>query len=91
MIRLYGKTIDSCCERIDFFTRVLFDYNQFQSNKKPREKLLNFVECFWSEYKSEFAVEGIDDEILEALTKIVLYNIIRRRIVIDNIKRGVNL
>lgn len=91
VVRLYGETIDSCCERIDFFTRVLFDYNQFQSNKKPREKCLDFVDHFWRNYQSEFDVQGIDGEILEALTKIILYNIVHRRIVIDNIKRGVNL
>lgn len=91
VVRLYGETIDSCCERIDFFTRVLFDYNQFQSSKKPREKCLDFVDHFWDKYQSEFAVAGIDGEIFEALTKIILYNIVRRRIIIDNIKRGVNL
>lgn len=91
VVRLYGEMIDSCCERMDFFTRVLFDYNQFQSSKKPREKCLDFVEHFWCNYQSEFNVQGIDGEILEALTKIILYNIVHRRIVIDNIKRGVNL
>lgn len=29
VVRLYGEMIDSCCERMDFFTRVLFDYNSF--------------------------------------------------------------
>ena len=83
--------IDSCCERMDFFTRVLFDYKQFKNTKNPQYKFLDFVEHFWCNYQSEFNVQGIDGEILEALTKIILYNIVHRRIVIDNIKRGVNL
>lgn len=91
VVHLYGKIIDSCCERVDFFTRVLYDYNQFQCNKKAIEKCQEFVNSLWIEYKSEFAVPGIDDETLEALTKTVLYNVVRRRIIIDKIKQGVNL
>ena len=34
---------------------------------------------------------GMDAETLEGLTKVVLYNVVRRRITIDKIKRGVNL
>lgn len=26
VVRLYGGTIDSCCERIEFFTKILYDY-----------------------------------------------------------------
>lgn len=91
VVRLYGETIDSCCERVDFFTKVLYDYNEFQSSKKPMEKCLEFVNSSWGIYKSEFAVEGIDEETLEALTKTVIYNVVRRRIIISKIKQGVNL
>lgn len=42
-------------------------------------------------FKSGFAVSGIDSEALEALTKIVLYNVVRRRIIINKIKQGANL
>ena len=91
VVRLYGETIDSCCERIDFFTQVLYDYNNFPCNKRPMDKCLEFVNSSWESYKTEFAVQGIDDETLEALTKTVLYNVVRRRIVINKIKQGVNL
>ncbi len=91
VVHLYSEIIDSCCERIDFFTRVLYDYNQFQCSKKPLDKCLEFVNHSWEGYKSEFAVSGVDNETLEALTKTVLYNIVRRRIIISRIKQGVNL
>lgn len=91
VVHLYRKTIESRCERFDFFMRVLCDYNQFQSNKKHSEKCEEFANCTWERYKSEFSVPGIDDETQEALTKIILYNIVYRRIIIDRIKRGVNL
>lgn len=91
VVHLYGDTIDSCCERLDFFTRVLFDYNKFQCSKKPMDKCLEFVNHSWEDYRAEFAVPGIDNETLEALTKTVLYNVVRRRIIINKIKQGVNL
>lgn len=45
----------------------------------------------WENYRDEFVNDNIDEEVLEALTKIVLYNVIRRRIIINNVKKGVNL
>lgn len=91
VVRLYGSIIDSCCERLEFFTKILYDYTQFSSTKKQMEKCQDFIDHSWEEYKSEFSSGGIDDETLEALTKIVLYNVIRRRITIDKIRKGVNL
>lgn len=91
VVRLYGNTIDSCCERIEFFTKILYDYTQFPSTKKQIEKCQDFIDHAWENYKSEFSSEGMDDETLEALTKIVLYNVIRRRITIDKVRQGVNL
>lgn len=91
VVRIYGTTIDSCCERIEFFTKIIFDYTQFPCTKKPMEKCCEFIDSTWGNYKSEFSADSIDEETLEALTKIVLYNVIRRRITIDKIKKGVNL
>ena len=91
VVRLYGSTIDSCCERVEFFTKILYDYTQFPSTKKQMEKCQDFIDSTWENYKSEFSSGGIDEETLEALIKIVLYNVLRRRITIDKIRQGVNL
>ena len=91
VVRLYGSIIDSCCERIEFFTKILYDYTQFPGTKRQMEKCQNFIDHSWENYKSEFSSANIDDETLEALTKIILYNVIRRRITIDKVRRGVNL
>lgn len=56
-----------------------------------KEKCNAFIDYSWEQYKSEFVSSEIDEEILEALTKIILYNIIHRRSTIDKIKHGVNL
>jgi len=91
IVRHYKETIDTCCERIEFFAKVLCDYNGYQSGKKPSERCLDFVENTWKDYYPEFDIDGIDAETQEGLTKVVLYNIVRRRISIDRIKQGVNL
>ena len=91
VVRLYGSTIDSCCERIEFFTRILYDYMKFPSTKKQREKHQDFINLYCEKYKPEFTSDSIYNETLEALTKIVLYNVIRRRIAIENVRQGVNL
>ena len=91
VVRLYGSTIDSCCERVEFFTKILYDYTQFPNTKKQMEKCQYFIDSTWENYKSEFSSGGIDEETLEALIKIVLYNVLRRRITIDKIRQGVNL
>lgn len=89
--RLYGNTINSCCERVEFFTRVLYDYAQFPCNKKTKGKCREFINATWENYQENFSVVGIEKETKEALTKIVLYNVIHRRITIDKVKQGVNL
>lgn len=91
VVRLYATTIDTCCERIDFVTKVIFDFAQFPSAKKPMDKCLEFVDSMWDDYREEFANDSIDGEVLETLVKIILYNIIRRRIVIDKVRKGANL
>ena len=90
--RRYQTIIDDCCERVDFFTKILYDYRDFKSEKKnSKEKNDDFVEATWEQYKTEFIAPGIDDETLEALTKIILYNVLRRRKLIESIRREVNL
>ena len=54
VIRLYSSTIDSCCERIEFFTKILFDYTQFSSTKKQMEKCHDFIDHSWENYKYIF-------------------------------------
>ena len=91
VVRRFHETIDSCCERVEFFTKILFDFNSYNISGKPRERMLDFVEECWLNYKTEFEGIGIDPETVEALTKVVVYNVIRRRYDIDKIKQGVSL
>ena len=81
IVHQYSSIIDSCCERCEFFIKVLCDYNGFQSGKKSAEKCVEFA------IKLDYA----DEETQRGLVQIVLYNIVRNRIVINKVKRGVNL
>ena len=91
IVRQYRETIESCCERCEFFIKVLCDYNTYQTTKKPSEKCLDFVMNKWRDYLLEFELDGMDEEIQKGLIQIILYRIVSNRIVIQNIKKGVKL
>ncbi len=91
VVRRFRETIDSCCERVEIFTKILFDFNAYKNPGKASERTINFVEEYWSNYSSEFEGSDIDSATVEALSKVVVYNVIRRRYDIDKIKRGVSL
>lgn len=91
IVRQYRETIESCCERCEFFIKVLCDYTTYQTTKKPSEKCLDFVMNKWRDYLLEFELDGMDEEIQKGLIQIILYRIVRNRIVIQNIKKGVKL
>jgi len=91
IVRRYKIIIDTCCERVEFFTKVLYDYKGFQSNKKGANRFVDFIENTWKNYEYEFDADAIDSETQEDLIKVILYNIIYRRIAIDKIKKEVNL
>ncbi len=91
IVRRYRELIDSCCERVEFFTKILYDYNEYRSIHMGKDKCLSFTEEMWKNYTSEFESDSLDDEILEGLIKVIVYNVVRRRYDIDRIKRGVLL
>lgn len=91
VVRAYKDVINTCCERIEFFTQVLYDYSTFKDDRTGKARFYDFVNYTWESYKENFRVDRISDDVLEALTKIVLYNIVRRRILIDRVKEAANL
>lgn len=91
IIYRYSKLIDSCCERFEFFTKVLYDYKDFKSEKSSREKCKEFVFSNWKNYLNELKIDSADEETQRGLIQIILYNIVKNRITIDKVKKGVNL
>lgn len=91
IIHQYKGLIDNHCERIEFFTKVLTDYNTYKSERGKKVKTVDFIEQAWKNYVDDFSIDGISQEVQEGLIKIILYTIVRRRISINKIKQEVNL
>ena len=91
VVRRFRETINSCCERVEFFTRILYDFNCYANTGATKDKTINFVFDCWQDYSPEFDVDGIEPDTIEALTKVVIYNVLRRRFDIEKIKKGVSL
>ena len=91
IVHRYKETIDSCCERVEFFTKILYDFVAYKNTGKTSERTINFVAECWQNYSSEFEADGMNAEMVEALTKVVVYNVLRRRNDIQKIKNGVAL
>lgn len=87
----YKELIDSCCEKMEFFTRILYDYNEYKGAGLGKERCLNFVDECWQKYVPYFESETLDQEVTEALSKVIMYSVIRRRYDIQKIKKGVVL
>lgn len=91
IVHQYKDTIESCSERCEFFIKVLCDYNEYQSTKTPSEKCIDFAMNKWTDYLPEFELDNIEEETKKGLIQIILYNIVRNRITISKIKKGVKL
>ncbi len=89
VVNKYQDIINNKVDRFEFATKVLSDYNNFttSSNKKCSE----FISNEWRKYKNDFNVNLLDEEIIENLIKIVIYKIIRKKHLINNIKKKVKL
>ncbi len=87
----YKELIDSCCEKMEFFTKILYDYNAYKGSGSEKDKCLDFIDECWKNYDSEFEGRILDEEVKEALAKVIMYTVIKRRYEIRRIKQGVAL
>ncbi len=90
IIRLYKDVINICTERYEFVTKVLCSFNSFEEGTK-KEKIQLFVNSRYKDYM--YLIDGVtmNDEIKESLIKIILRNILKKRIQINGIKEATNL
>lgn len=91
VINRYKNLIEECCDKCEFFIKVLSNYQQYKSSAKRSERIFDFVKNKWAEYKTYFTLQNADEEIQEALIQVILFSIVRNRYSIDHIKGGVNL
>jgi len=92
--RRFKELINTMTERFDFMTRVLGLYaesREIQHKLSGKEYALWFIDNSWVNYKDEFDYVGVDQEVLEILTKLIIKKIIDVRYTISDIKREVSL
>ena len=88
---LYSETIENHCERCEYFIGILSGYNSFVSEKKPIERIYDFIDQKWDDYSYAFSTEIVDNTVKEAITKIVMYKVLRQRFVINRVKERTNI
>lgn len=91
--RSYESIINTCTERYEFVTKVLYAYNSFHKEAKHSERKQKFIETESSKFLYLFDGEEISlsTTLKEKLLQIIIRNILKKRIQIDNIKNAVNL
>lgn len=87
----YSDIIENSFEKCEFFIKILSGFNSFNSDKKMSEKINDFIDKKWNDYSNEFSAEKVDEKVTEALTKIVMYKVIKQRFVISRVKEGTNI
>lgn len=87
----YKEIIDSCCERCEFYIKVLYDYSLYKTTKNNDEKCIDFTLNMWGNYRTELSISNADKETERGLIQVILYNIVKNRIMIDRIKKEVRL
>jgi len=89
LVDKYRTIIDSKCERFEFVTRVITDYENSRTNESYTAR--SFVEDNWARYLEDFKSDAIDLTIRPNLIKVVISNVISSRFTIDSVKNYCNL
>lgn len=84
----YNEIIDTKCEKFEFVTKIVSDYERLRIKYKT---IKDFVNGEWNNYIDEVDVDSIENEIKEPLIKVVLYSILNQRFLINSIKKKVKL
>ncbi len=88
--RLYKKIINICTERYEFLTKVLYAYNGFDEGT-PKERVELFINSHYKDYLYLLNDITMNDDIKESLIRIILRNVLKKRLQINKIKEETNL
>lgn len=91
IINYYRVLINDSCERFSFACKVISDYSNFSFIGPKERKCHDFVFSCWEKYESEFKSIPLDAQTKENLIKVIIYQILRRRRLINQVKKEVNL
>lgn len=87
----YSYLINTITERYDLITKILYDYNSSNYALPMKERTRKFIADRWKEYISIFSFESLNEEVQEAVIKVILAKVIQQRYLINNISEEVSL
>ena len=87
----YSYLINTITERYDLITKILYDYNSSNYALPMKERTRKFIADKWKEYISIFSFESLNEEVQEAVIKVILAKVIQQRYLINNISEEVSL
>lgn len=94
IVRQYKDIINYCSERFEFFTQIMYDFNNYRcvdGNKGFKNRMISFLNEKWTNYSYLFNESNVGVNMIEGVSKAILFTIIKKRYEIDRIKQGVNL
>lgn len=91
IIRTYRYLINNRCEKFEFISQVLFDFQEFRSDEKGNKKVTEFIAAKCDDYRDVFELNEIRDEVQDIVVKIILQKIITNRFLANDIVKKVNL
>lgn len=87
----YSYLINTITEQYDLITKILYDYNSSNYVLPMKERTRKFIADKWKEYISIFSFESLNEEVQEAVIKVILAKVIQQRYLINNISEEVSL
>ena len=91
IIHKYKSVINNNSERFEFISRVLSDYNEYETGMKSRERTEKFIAEKWNNYENDFDLKSADDATREMVIRLTVANVLRSKTVISQIKSKVKL
>lgn len=87
----YRQLITFCENKIQLCFDIVHDFETYQYTGKPGDKIKSFAREYCEKYKKIIAESIADPEEKEALTKMILYKILTKRKIINDIHANLNL
>lgn len=87
--RRYRELIEETSERFDIAVKVVTDF--YEKKLKGQDAIEQFIDKQWANYEEVFGLNAVEEPIKSSLTKVILYNILRKRFEINKIKQSVKL
>lgn len=91
ILQKYRAVINNNCERFEFISKILDDFNDFCPELKSKERVNRFISEKWEKYKKEFDLKNTDAVTEETVIRLTIMNVLKSRRVIAEIKGRVKL